>query len=108
MKILSNIFAGFIASPLVLLWNAIMAVLFDAVYDNVIAPMAGLYGYDLPDVPFGRWVALTLIIMFIQYVFKPYRKNELSVEEQSELVAKKLGIGACIFALSYLIKWICL
>ena len=75
-------------------------------YDNVIAPMAALYGHEWPDVPFWQWIVLGTIIAFIQFMFIPTRKNEFTADEGMNLVCKKIGLAACFFALSYLIKWI--
>ena len=106
MKLISNIISGFISSPFVIGWFALLSIVFNAVYDKVVAPIAGLYGHNLPDPPFWQWIVFCMLISFFQYIFYPSHKNNLSGEEQLGIVGRRIGLGACFFALAYLINWI--
>lgn len=106
MKLISNILSGFISSPFVIGWMALLSIVFNAVYDKVIAPMAALYGHNLPDPPFWQWIVLGVLISYFQYIFYPVHHNKYTGEEQLEIVGKRIGLGACFFALAYLINWI--
>lgn len=106
MKLISSILSGLISSPIVIGWYALLSILVNAMYDNVIAPMSALYGHELPDVPFWQWIVLCVIIAFLQYILIPTRKTDFTGEEMAKLACKRVGLGACFFALSYLIKWI--
>lgn len=106
MKLISNIISGFISSPFVIGWLAIMAILFNTVYDKVVSPMAALYGHNLPDPPFWQWIVFGMILSFVQFLLYPTRKNDLNQEEMAALAGKRIGLGTCFFALAYLINWI--
>ena len=106
MKLISSIISGFISSPIVIGWMALLSIVFNAMYDNVIAPMAALYGHEWPDVPFWQWIVLGVIISFFQFIFIPTRKNDFTAEECVSIACKRIGLATCFFALSYLIKWI--
>ena len=106
MKFLTTILSGFIGSPFVLGWFALLAVLIDVVYDKIIVPISGLYGHNLPDVPFWQWIALVLVIHVIQFIFYPTSSKHLTEEEMKACFLKKIGAYIVIITVSYLINWI--
>lgn len=106
MKLISSIVSGFLSAPFVIGWLAIMSIVSDAIYDKVLAPIAALYGYDWPDVPFWQWIVAGMIISYINFIFQPTRKNEFTNDEMTATISKRIGLAACFFALAYLINWI--
>lgn len=106
MKLISSILSGFLSSPLVIGWFALMAIVVNAIYDKVLAPIALLYGHEWPDVPFWQWIVFCLLVSFIQFTFWPTRKNDLTREETGQLMGKRIGLATCFLAMSYLINWI--
>lgn len=106
MKLISTFLSGFLSSPIVLGWYALMAIVVNAIYDKVVAPIAGLYGYEWPDVPFWQWIVFCVLMAFVQFIFIPTRKSDATPNEQFELLGKRFGIATCFFALAYLINWI--
>ena len=106
MKLISNILSGFISSPIAISGFVLMSIVINAVYDNVVVPMAALYNHNLPDPPFWHWIIFCMLISVFQFIFYPTHKNNLTPQEQSALMGRRIGIAACFFALSYLIKWI--
>lgn len=106
MKLISSILSGFLSAPLVIGWLALTAIVFNAIYDKVLAPIAGLYGYTWPDVPFWQWIVFGMLISFANFIFQPTRKNDFNKDEMTAVVSKRIGLATCFFALAYLINWI--
>ena len=105
-RIILRIFSGLLSSPIAIAWFALMSIVFNAVYDNVVAPMAALYGRNLPDPPFWHWIVFCMLLAFFEFMFYPNRKNNYTPQEQVEIMGKRIGLATCFFMLSYLIKWI--
>ncbi len=106
MKFFSNLISGIISSPFALGWLALIAIVFDAVYDKVVSPMAALYGYNLPDPPFWQWIVVGMLCNFITFVFRGTSTKKIEQDEAWGAMGKRFGVGALFFALSYLINWI--
>lgn len=106
MKIFSTILSGIFSAPFTLGWFAIMAVVFDVIYDKVIAPIAGLYGHSIPDVPFWQWIVCGMLCNFITFIFRGTSDKTFTPDEAWGLLGKRLAMGICFIVMAYIINWI--
>lgn len=106
MKFILSILSGFLAAPFVIGWLTIMATVANAIYDQVLSPIASLYGHNWPDVPFWQWIVVGMLISYINFVFQPMRKNDFTNDEIMAVASRRIALAACFFALAYLINWI--
>lgn len=111
-KILNAILSplsGALAAPFVLLWNAFVAWMLIVVYDNLALPIASLYGYQLPDVPFYCWLALGMVVNAIKFIILPLKPDSVDPSKKElhwDLFVQRCSMIFTIIYVSYIIKWI--
>lgn len=105
-KFLSTILSGMISGPIALVWYALSAVVFNVMYDKVVAPIAALYGHTLPDVPFWQWIVVGMLCNFITFIFRGTTDKSLTPEQSLNLLGRRFSMWVCFLVMAYLINWI--
>lgn len=106
-ELLATPIGGILSAPLITLVYALYALMFHVGYTELVRPIAELYGYIPPTVPFWQWIAVITIISMFKYAFAPSRPND---PEKKELIWKNIltriaGVFTTMF-IALLINWI--
>lgn len=106
-ELLAAPISGVVSIPLIISIYALYALMFHVGYIELVQPIAELYGYSLPTIPFWQWIAAITIISMLKYTFIPSRPNNPDKKELiwRQILSRIAGIFASMLV-AFLINWI--
>lgn len=105
VKLLASPFAGAVAAVLCIVLMMLFAWMFSANYEYLAQPLAAMHNIMLPDISFGQWVAVAVLVGAIKLTFAPMPRSTPDTQDVDKAI-NRIGTIFTYCILPYLINWI--